>query len=285
MASAEVQSINRSLDRILLWSSHELLPGALVFLQAVNGVLAGSCVVRHCTCRGDGYGIGLEFNEETKATSSVLHGHDVDYYEFLQVSPKADLSTIQRIHRILVSRFHPDNPETGDPEKFLILQEAHAVLSDPARRAAYDASLQSKESGTLPIFELSEFVNGIEGENNRRLGIMALLYNRRRTSPQSPGVSLFDLERRMGMPREYLDFTTWYLKSKGYITVADNSEFALTASGVDYVESNCPKIPILQRLLDSGPRCATSSAPVEANAPAEPFGARLLVAPSATNPT
>jgi len=32
-----------------------------------------------------------------------------------------------------------------------------------------------------------------------------------------PGVSLFDIERHMGFPREYLDFNTWYLKAKQYI--------------------------------------------------------------------
>jgi hypothetical protein len=111
----------------------------------------------------------------------------------------------------------------------------------------------------MPIFELSEFVNGIDGEVNRRLGIVSLLYNRRRTSPDSPGISLLDLEKRMAMPREYLEFTIWYLKSKQYVTFGDHSELVLTANGVDYVESNYPKIPVLQRLLDSGPSCATSS--------------------------
>ena len=141
------------------------------------------------------------------------------------------------------------------------MQAAYEVLSDPKRRGEYDATRQLKDSGTLPIFELSEFVNGIDGEVNRRLGILSLLYNKRRTSPHEPGISVFDLEKRMGMPREYLDFTTWYLKSKQYITSSDNAELALTAIGVDYVESNCSNIPILQKLLQSGPKCATSAPP------------------------
>jgi len=160
---------------------------------------------------------------------------------------------------MMAGRFHPDNPETGDPEKFLILQDAYETLSDPQRRAAYDASLQSRETGTLPIFELSEFVNGIEGEMNRRLGVLSLLYNRRKTSPHSPGVSLFDLEKRMGIPREYLEFSTWYLKSKQYVVYGDNSELVLTAVGADFVEANCTKTPILQKLLECGPRSVTSS--------------------------
>src|SRR5262249_43229559 len=52
---------------------------------------------------------------------------------------------------------------------------------------------------------------------------------------------------------------TWYLKSMNYITREDNSDFALTAVGVDYVESNHVTIPMLNKLLNSGSRTATSS--------------------------
>jgi hypothetical protein len=104
-------------------------------------------------------------------------------------------------------------------------------------------------------------VNGIEGEANRRLGVLSLLYSRRRANPEEPRVSLYDLEKRMGWPREYLDFTTWYLRSMHYITREDNSDFALTALGVDYVESNHTRIPMLQKLLNSGARTTTSPTP------------------------
>ena len=262
MCSAEARGVDLSRSGIRVSVSQRVPRETVVFIQANGGTLAGYGVVRHCTCHGDGYAGGIAVNEETKATVSLTNEADVDYYAFLQVNPKADWPTIHRIYRIMARRFHPDNPETGDPEKFLVLQAAHEILSDPKRRAAYDASLQSRDPGTLPIFELSEFVNGIEGELNRRLGVLSLLYNRRRTSPQSPGISLLDLEKRMAMPREYLEFTTWYLKSKQYVVLGDNSELTLTVLGVDFVESNCSKTPILQKLLACGPICATSpSAP------------------------
>ena len=43
----------------------------------------------------------------------------VDYYEFLQISRNADPDTIRRVYRFLAARFHPDNPETGDSDKFM----------------------------------------------------------------------------------------------------------------------------------------------------------------------
>ena len=52
----------------------------------------------------------------------------VDYYEMLRVSPGAELESIQRVHRALAARYHPDNLETGDLERFLLVNEAFKVL-------------------------------------------------------------------------------------------------------------------------------------------------------------
>ena len=66
-----------------------------------------------------------------------------DYYEALQISPNADGETIARVFRHLAKRYHPDNPETGDVEKFDRLSKAHRILSDPEKRAGYDARHQT----------------------------------------------------------------------------------------------------------------------------------------------
>jgi hypothetical protein len=102
----------------------------------------------------------------------------------------------------------------------------------------------------------------IDGELNRRLAVLAVLYIRRRTNPSRPEVSLMEVEVRMGFPRDYLEFTTWYLQKKGYITRADNSAFTLTAEGVDFVETQRANIPVLSKLLtsSSGPSAADSTA-------------------------
>jgi curved DNA-binding protein CbpA len=173
----------------------------------------------------------------------------VDYYEFLQISRNADQETIHRVHKFLAARFHPDNPETGDSEKFLRLQEAWAVLSDPKRRAEYDASSVAQAPPPVPLSTSVDFMDDIEGEMNRRLAVLALLYIQRRTNPYKPEVSLMAVEKCMGFPRDYLQFTTWYLQNKKLITRADNSDLTLTVAGVDYVESNRGDIPVLDQLL------------------------------------
>jgi len=178
---------------------------------------------------------------------------NADYYETLQISPNADPETIHRVYRIMAARFHPDNPTTGSLERFLLLREAYQTLSDPALRAEYDASRPNWQTETLPVFWQRSFVDGIEGETNRRLGVLSLLYQRRRINESKPGVSVMELERRMAFPREYLNFTLWYLRSKGYVAVLeDNSDYALTSAGVDYVESGSSTNRVIRELLTAG---------------------------------
>lgn len=259
--SAQVEAMDLSSSGIGLRCASELETGAVVYVEHKQGRLAGYCSVRSCVRRGGAYRLGLEFHDETKRSLAPPSDAEIDYYEYLQISPKAEQATIHRVYKIMAARLHPDNPETGDTERFLLLNRAYTVLSDPERRAQYDAAYHNHDFEQNPIFEMSEFVNGIEGETNRRLGVLSLLYHRRRTNSEHPGVSMFEIEKRMGFPREYLDFTTWYLKGKQYITMGDNAELTLTTSGVDYVESNAEQIPILQKLLTSGPKTTTGPDP------------------------
>src|SRR5580693_7569701 len=98
---------------------------------------------------------------------------DSNYYEFLQISPNAERATIQRVHRYLASRFHPDNAETGNVDKFVLLNIAFEVLSDPKRRAEYDAIRQVEVPA--PMSASIDFMDGLEGELNRRVALLALL--------------------------------------------------------------------------------------------------------------
>jgi hypothetical protein len=175
-----------------------------------------------------------------------------NYYEFLQISSDAEPDTIHRVYRFLAESFHPGNPETGDADKFSLLNQAYDVLSDPVRRAKYDADCGREASQPDPLSFSIDFMDTVEGESNRRFAVLALLYLRRRTNPYTPEVPLSVVEARMGFPRDYLEFTIWYLHKKGYITRADNSEFTLTIDGVDFVETQRVSAPVLHRLLTGG---------------------------------
>lgn len=175
-----------------------------------------------------------------------------DYYELLQISPFAGSETIHRIYRFLAARYHPDNPETGNADIFHKVKTAYDVLSNAERRAKYDAMRSGEIQAATPLSSTIDFMDDIEGEVNRRLALLAVLYSRRRTSPRYPEVTLMEIETYLGFPRDYLDFTTWYLVKKGLVHQADNSDFTLTVAGVDYVESQRSHLPILNRLLTNG---------------------------------
>jgi len=216
--------------------------------------------------------------------------NDPNYYEFLQISPNADSETIHRVYRFLAARFHPDNPVSGDPEKFFKLKAAYDVLSDPDRRAAYDLEHNQHPDDRpeeSPLSKSVDFMDQFQGELNRRIAVLAVLYYRRRTNPYAPEVSLTEIEKRMGFPRDYLDFTTWYLTKKGYISRADNSDFTLTVEGVDFVETQRVSIPVLNRLLTSGNApCAMgieNEPPADHAAPADPGTSPVIVLPNNTH--
>jgi curved DNA-binding protein CbpA len=173
-----------------------------------------------------------------------------DYYEFLQISPSAEPDTIHRVFRFLATRFHPDNCKTGDIERFCLLKQAYEVLSNPERRTAYDATRRASQPE--PLSARIDFMDDVDGQLNRRLAVLTVLYFQRRINPNRPEVSFRDIERRLGFPRDYLTFTAWYLRAKGYITQADNSEFTITADGVDFVETQRRSIPALDNLLTTG---------------------------------
>jgi curved DNA-binding protein CbpA len=136
------------------------------------------------------------------------------------------------------------------------LKEAYEVLSNPERRAAYDVARQASQPE--PLSTRIDFMDDMEGELNRRLAVLAVLYFQRRTNPNQPEVSFRHIESRLGFPRDYLVFTAWYLRTKGYITRADNSEFTITADGVDFVETQRLNIPVLDKLLTTGERSSTA---------------------------
>jgi len=175
----------------------------------------------------------------------------VDYYEMLRVSPGAEIESIQRVHRALAARYHPDNLETGDLERFLLVNEAFKILSDPEKRKVFDSSYKSKKENPLPVFLTKEFTEGVDGEINRRMGLLCLLYTQRRTNSLQSALSVLEIEQLMFIPREHLIFTVWYLKAKRYIQQDDRSSLMITSDGIDFMETNLPEHKTMYKMLEA----------------------------------
>lgn len=61
-----------------------------------------------------------------------------DYYEVLGLQKGASKDDIKSAYRKLAKKYHPDNKETGDENKFKEIQEAYDILYDDNKRATYD---------------------------------------------------------------------------------------------------------------------------------------------------
>ncbi|GMH73531.1 hypothetical protein TrLO_g10608 [Triparma laevis f. longispina] len=70
-------------------------------------------------------------------------GPDVDYYAVLNLLSSCTASEIKKSYQRLALTFHPDKANAANAQlaqvEFEKVKKAHAVLSDPATRAAYDA--------------------------------------------------------------------------------------------------------------------------------------------------
>lgn len=156
-----------------------------------------------------------------------------DYYEILQVSPRADRETIDRVFRHLANRYHPDNRESGDSDKFSELVEAHRVLSNPEQRADYDAGYERVREARWKLFDQVTAANAAANDARVRLAVLSLLYVARRNNVAEPGVGVMDLERLLAVPDLVIQFHTWYLRENAWIERLTSGMWAITASGVD----------------------------------------------------
>lgn len=66
-------------------------------------------------------------------------------YNVLGVPPNASDDDIKKVYRSLAMRFHPDrNAAPGAEVRFKSIAKAYDILSDPAKRAEYDQSVNHR---------------------------------------------------------------------------------------------------------------------------------------------
>ena len=81
-----------------------------------------------------------------------------DYYKVLDVARDASADDIKKAFRKLARKYHPDVSKEADAQdRMRDVNEANAVLSDPEKRAAYDALGSQPQSPPSLIFSPSFF--------------------------------------------------------------------------------------------------------------------------------
>ena len=175
----------------------------------------------------------------------------IDHYEVLQLSPNATGEMIERVYRILAKRYHPDNQSTGDAVKFAELHQAYELLANPQSRAAYDVSYDENRSATWQVFKQEG--SGNHRTEDRRLfhAILSLLYIARRRDPHNGGLGSLALERMLGCPQEHLEFPLWYLRQRRLIERLESGYLAITADGVDKLNTDDLLLPANRLLAET----------------------------------
>jgi curved DNA-binding protein len=161
----------------------------------------------------------------------------VDYYEALQISPNADQETVHRVYRVQAQRFHPDNQETGDAAAFRSIAEAYEILSDPQKRADYDMQHRNSRPQARREPLAGNPASTLADEHRKRHEILTILYRKRLAQPDQPAMGLRDLLDLLGMAREQLEFSLWYLKEGGYLLRTDSARHSITHKGVELIET------------------------------------------------
>lgn len=197
--------------------------------------------VMHCRLVSDGvYRAGCTFEDSPKSESTAAQDKAddsfIDYYELLQVSANADAEMIHRVYRMLAQRYHPDNPDTGDAASFQTILRAYQTLNDPERRAEYDIQYQSQKRVRWRVFSKPVAGESMKGEKRKRAAVLSALYTKRVEAPESAGITLREMEDLLGIPREHLEFSLWYLRRKGLVDASNNGRYEITAEGVDMSE-------------------------------------------------
>lgn len=158
----------------------------------------------------------------------------IDYYEILEVSPKASFETIERVFRFLAKRYHPDSNTDRSPEKFKVIVEAYQALSNPELRAEFDVAL---DRNRLLEKQIEEGAGSVDNDAADRHRLLSIFYAQRRRDMKYPGLGISTVEHMMNIPQEVLDFHIWYFRERGWIQREEGGSISITADGVDKLES------------------------------------------------
>ena len=89
-----------------------------------------------------------------------------NYYELLEVNPKASKEIIEKAYKVLIKQCHPDGyigeEKVFAEEKTRELNEAYHILSDDFLRSQYDLELQKQENNQ----KSNRFQNNINTRQN-----------------------------------------------------------------------------------------------------------------------
>jgi hypothetical protein len=165
-----------------------------------------------------------------------------DHYAVLGIEPKADGEVIQRA-------FHELKAKIVDPDKLEAVHIAYEVLSDVSLRRAFDRIKGVNQNEGDPKFTGLEFFEGFGRDTVLRVAILCILYDRRRTHPYTPTLSMRALENIVAASNDELMVALWYLKQRNLVVNDDKSSLQITVDGLDFLEEKAPNASAVMPMI------------------------------------
>lgn len=149
-----------------------------------------------------------------------------NYYDILEVSPRARPEVIKASYRALMQINHPDKGKTARAAK--VLNEAYSVLSKPKLREKYDKDRNKITGKVIGEYEILEMIaEGGFGKTYKArhvdLGTFVCIKHASRISPQ-------DEEILLGEARSVWDMRHYAIPSMRSILRLDDGSLALVMS-------------------------------------------------------
>ncbi len=139
-----------------------------------------------------------------------------DYYSILEINESASTETVEKVHKLLIKKYHPDLQQEQDKakaeEKMKEINEAYEVLTNPEKKKMYDAQLKE--------YRMQEIIKEMKknGELNTEYNDNNVQVNQVETyNPDINGQTVSDEEIRRQAQVYYDEVYRQYLYRNGYI--------------------------------------------------------------------
>ena len=194
--------------------------------------------------------------------SAPLAGKFQDHYAVLGIEPKSDSDTVQSAYAKLAQKYNPNSP-TADAEKFAAANMAYEILADPELRREFDKLKGVGQEEGPPKFSGLAFFDSLGRDSVLRGALLCVLYDRRRTKPFTPSLSMRNLENTLEVTTEELGAALWYLKQRGLVSSDDKSSLQITVDGMDFLANNKPSPDAVMEFIKPAAIAAVTAQPAK----------------------
>lgn len=173
-----------------------------------------------------------------------------NYYEILEVDPKASNEIIEKAYKILAKKYHPDLQNGSSSkeyeEKMKEINEAYSILSDDFKRNSYDEQLQSQ---TVPIEEYQKLIyeNQILKDEIRKISNNP--NNRRETTYNNIEQTAKDYRQKINRVVNQQQYTQGVRTRKNKLTIKQIKNIIIAVICIVLVILLISQIPPIKKFL------------------------------------